>query len=125
MDRISSRSERPAPPRDPRAALARHRRDDSLNRVSRLTTRVAVGALALVGALGVYVSQALPGHAGTPSSTAGTGTTPATPSTTPATQPSTDPSAQAPSATTPPTVSPPVTAPVQTQAPARVRTGGS
>jgi len=124
MDRISSRSERPAPPRDPRAALARHRRDDSLHRASRLTTRVAVGALATVGALGLYVSRALPGHASTPSSTAGTGTTPAAPSTTPATQPSTDPSAQAPS-TTPPTVSPPVTAPVQTQAPARVRTGGS
>jgi len=118
MDRISSRSERPAPPRDPRAALERHRRDDSLNRVSRLTTRVAIGSLALIGALGLYVSRALPGHTSTTSSS---GTASASTSTN---QSSAGSSGQA-SSQGSSAVSPPAAAPVQTQAPAQVSTGAS
>ncbi len=119
MDRITTSSPRPAPPRDPRVTLERHRRDDSLDRVSRLTTRVAIGALAMVGALGLYVSRALPGHTTTPSTSAGTAS-PSTPTNPASAGSSGQASSQGSSA-----VSPPAAAPVQTQAPAQVSTGAS
>ena len=131
MDRSPAAPGRHRPHHDPRTAPARLRRDDSLHRVSKLTTRVAVGALARLGALGLYVSRALPGHAGTPTSagspSAGATTTPTT---TPAVTDPTSPSGSSggpsgPAATTPATVAPPVTAPAPTQAPVRVRTGAS
>lgn len=130
---------------------ARDRRDASLGRVSRITGGVALGSASLVGALGVYVSRALPGHLATtsvasgaagatgaptgdgpsvaPATTTPTGqqvatTTPQ--SATPATQPqvvTTTPATQ-PQVTAPP-LSPPTTAPVPTRRPAQVRTGAS
>ncbi len=55
-----------APLRHASPAQRRHaaslRRDGALNRLSSLTTAVAVATIASVGAIGVYVAKALPGH---------------------------------------------------------------
>ena len=56
-----------------RRQAASLRRDGALNRLSSITAATAVGTMAAVGALGVYVAKALPGHnarAGTGGSTA-------------------------------------------------------
>jgi len=41
---------------------ARRRRDTALERLSTITMAMGVGTIAAVGALGVYVGKALPGH---------------------------------------------------------------
>ena len=57
----------------------RHRRDGALRRISSLTSTVAIGVVALVGGLTVYVSRALPGHqTGAQAPGTGTSTIPAT-----------------------------------------------
>lgn len=38
------------------------RRDGALNRLSSLTSAIAIGTIAAVGALGIYVAKAVPGH---------------------------------------------------------------
>jgi hypothetical protein len=38
------------------------RRDGAMNRLSSITTAIAVAIIAAVGALGIYVAKALPGH---------------------------------------------------------------
>ncbi len=38
------------------------RRDGALNRLSNITGSIAIATVAAVGALGVYVAKALPGH---------------------------------------------------------------
>lgn len=38
------------------------RRDGALNRLSSITATIALAMIAAVGALGVYVAKALPGH---------------------------------------------------------------
>ena len=63
-------------------------RDMGLRRVSRLTTGLAAGAVALIGGLSALVAQAIPGSSGT--TTAPTPASPApaaTPGTTPMTSP--------------------------------------
>ena len=65
------------------ARLARDRRDASLSRISRTTATIAVGTVALAGALGLYVSRAFPGHqaaSSTTSTAAGQVATPTSPS---------------------------------------------
>ncbi len=62
------------------ARQARLQRDDAVERVWSITKGVAVGSTAAVAGLVLYLSQALPGHSTTPSSTtgaAGTGAVPA------------------------------------------------
>ena len=131
MDGRTPRTSRHPHGHDVAARHAGRRRDESLGRITRVTRRVTVGALALAAILGIYVSRALPGHAATPATgssspttTPGTGSTPATdPATEAPVQPT--PATEAPVQQTPATVAPPVTVPAPTQAPARVRTGGS
>jgi len=129
---------------DRQARQARHRRDASLDRIPRLTAKLALATAALVGALGFYVSRAFPGHQAAGSATVSTETSGAAGSTAPPTtaspttaSPATTPAAAAPatnpSATPTTTAStttttapwPPTTVPVRTQAPAHVTTGGS
>jgi hypothetical protein len=85
---------------------AHTRRDLALDRVTKVTKRIAVATVAAVGILGLYVSRSLPGHASTPAVQ-----TPAT--TTPTTSPpaagSSGPSAPQTAPTAP--VSPPTTTP--------------
>ena len=45
-----------------RSRLARIRRDDSLDRISKITKTLGIGVLAVTGVLGLYLSKALPGH---------------------------------------------------------------
>lgn len=45
-----------------RRRIAVTRRDAALERLSAVTAGIAVATLAAVGALGVYVAKALPGH---------------------------------------------------------------
>jgi nitrate reductase NapE component len=73
MDRITSGQTAAARrPAADRVSYQRMRRDDSLQRVSKVTRRVGVLAVAMVGALGFYVSRALPGHpTGSPTHTTG------------------------------------------------------
>jgi hypothetical protein len=42
--------------------MARIRRDDSLGRITKLTKMIGLGLLAATGALGLYLSKALPGR---------------------------------------------------------------
>jgi hypothetical protein len=42
--------------------MARMRRDDSLDRISKITKTLGMGVLAVTGVLGLYLSKALPGH---------------------------------------------------------------
>jgi hypothetical protein len=58
-----------------RKHIATARRDDALARVSTITGGIAVAVVLAVGAIGVYVGKALPGHHATPASntTAGQG----------------------------------------------------
>ena len=59
---------------DPKRA-ARVQRDAGLERSRAITKGIAFGSVAVVAVAGVYLSQALPGHAATPqSSTAQSGT---------------------------------------------------
>ena len=55
-----------APLRQASPAQRRHaaslRRDGALNRLSSITGSIAIATIAAVGALGVYVAKALPGH---------------------------------------------------------------
>lgn len=68
-----------APLRQASPAQRRHaasaRRDGALNRLSSITTAIAVATITAVGALGVYVDKALPGHHSS-TSTAGSTTAP-------------------------------------------------
>ncbi|MGO8872846.1 MAG: hypothetical protein ACLQPH_15870 [Acidimicrobiales bacterium] len=95
-DRRSHPRRRPDPSR-----VARLQRDAGLDRVRSITRGVAVGSVAGLAVFGVYVSQALPGHAATtsgssagavpptsPSASTPTPSTPSTPSTTPSAAPS-------------------------------------
>ncbi len=52
------------------------RRDSALNRLSSITGSIAIATVAAVGALGIYVAKALPGHHAPPSSGATTATVP-------------------------------------------------
>jgi hypothetical protein len=45
--------------------MARIRRDDSLGRITKITKTLGIGLLAMTGALGLYLSKALPGHSST------------------------------------------------------------
>ena len=45
-----------------RRTASQRRRDGALHRSSRITGSIAVATIAAVGALGVYVAKALPGH---------------------------------------------------------------
>ncbi len=45
--------------------MSRIRRDTSLGRITRITKSLGVGIIAATGALGFYLSQALPGHSST------------------------------------------------------------
>ncbi len=95
------------------------RRDAALNRIGKLTKRIAVATVAAVGILGLYVSKSLPGHATTPASQSPAATT--TPTTSaPATAPSGG-SSTAPTTAPAPPASPPVT----TRRPAHVTSGAS
>ena len=104
--RAGHRTSRPDPTR-----TATLHRDAALERGRTVTKGVAMASVAAVAAAGVYLSQALPGHASTPASSSGT-TVPASggASATPSSGYG-DGSAQAPSA---PAYVP---APVQNQAP--------
>jgi hypothetical protein len=42
--------------------MARIRRDDSLGRIAKITKALGISLLAATGALGLYLSKALPGH---------------------------------------------------------------
>ena len=70
-----------APLRQAGPAQRRHaaslRRDGALNRLSSITAKVAVATIAAVGALGVYVAKALPGHHAAASTGATSATVPA------------------------------------------------
>jgi hypothetical protein len=52
------------------------RRDSALNRLSSITGAIAVATIAAVGALGVYVGKALPGHHAPSSTGASTASVP-------------------------------------------------
>lgn len=69
-----------APLRHASPAQRRHaaslRRDGALNRLSSITTAIAVATIASVGAIGVYVAKALPGHHAGASTGATTATVP-------------------------------------------------
>ena len=113
-----------SPPRtthhpDP-ARLVRLRRDAALERVRSVTKAVAVGSVAAVGAFGLYVSRALPGHASTPAPATITPTVPAAPPSGAATS-TTTPVSQATSTT----LSPPSAPPVRSRARAPVVSGSS
>ncbi len=62
-----------------RRALAALRRDGALSRLTNITAAIGVAIIAAVGALGVYVGRALPGHhaASTSGSSTSTGGVPA------------------------------------------------
>jgi hypothetical protein len=49
--------------------MARIRRDDSLDRISKVTRVLGIGLLTTTGVLGLYLSKALPGHSSTRQST--------------------------------------------------------
>ncbi len=70
-----------APLRQANPAQRRHaaslRRDGALNRLSSITGSIAVATIAAVGALGIYVAKALPGHHAGSSAGATTATVPA------------------------------------------------
>ena len=114
-----------ATPNDPRmrvpASRAEGRRDAGLRRVSKLTKRIALVVVAAVGALGLYVSKALPGHTAAPTSQS----TSATPNTGSSTGAGPSPGATVLPPTSQPTQSTPVSPPVRTQRPAHVSTGAS
>jgi len=55
---------------DPTLA-ARHQRDAGLERGRTITKGIAAAAVAAVAATGIYLSQALPGHSATTSTTSG------------------------------------------------------
>ena len=69
-----------APLRQSSPAQRRHaaslRRDGALNRLSSITGSVAIATIAAVGALGIYVAKALPGHHAGASTGATTATVP-------------------------------------------------
>ncbi len=108
----------PGAPKHARAAfewVARRRRDESLARVGRITRAIGASSLLAVGALGLYVARAFPGHqstGSTPSTTTGVADTPSTPTT---------------SGTSgaPSTITPPTSPPVRTTAPPVVASGAS
>jgi hypothetical protein len=54
--------------------MARIRRDDSLGRITKVTKALGIGVLATTGALGLYLSKALPGHSSTSQSTTSSAT---------------------------------------------------
>jgi hypothetical protein len=56
-----------------RRHVAAIRRDSALTRLSSITAAIGVATIVAVGALGIYVGKAVPGHHAT--STAGTSTT--------------------------------------------------
>ena len=60
-----------------RSHAASLRRDGALNRLSSITGSIAVATIAAVGALGIYVAKALPGHHAGSSAGATTATVPA------------------------------------------------
>jgi hypothetical protein len=70
-----------APLRQANAAQQRRaaslRRDGALNRLSSITGSIAIATVAAVGALGIYVAKALPGHRAGASTGATTATVPA------------------------------------------------
>jgi hypothetical protein len=98
------------------ARLARDRRDASLDRLSRVTGKIALAVVALVVALGLYISRALPGHHAAPSVSSESGSTAsgAAP---------TAPTSQSQSGT--PSIAPPTSPPINTSAPPQVATGAS
>ncbi len=66
---------KPDPAKQRRAASLR--RDGALNRLASITGSIAVATVAAVGALGIYVAKALPGHHAGASTGASTATVPA------------------------------------------------
>jgi hypothetical protein len=98
------------------------RRDAALDRVGKLTKRIAVATVAAVGILGLYVSKSLPGHASTPTGQSPAGTTSPTTSA-PATTPSSGASSGPSTTQTAPTA--PASPPVTTQRPTHVTSGAS
>jgi len=67
--RATTRSGRPDPTR-----AARLQRDAGLERGRTITKGVAFGSVAAVAVAGIYLSQALPGHAASPGTTVPSGT---------------------------------------------------
>jgi len=98
--------------------VARRRRDLSLARVGTITKAIGAGTVVAVGAVGLYVSRALPGHQSSPTAATSAGTTSGASATN-------APPSAAGSPNPSPTLAPPATAPVRSPAPARVSTGAS
>ena len=97
-----------------RRRAATLRRDGALNRLSSITGSIAVATVAAVGALGIYVAKALPGHHAGASTGATTSSVPS------------GNSGQGGSASSSPnTLNPPSTPPTAASAPPRVTSGST